>query len=222
MKKIILSLVFGLFLISQSYAALIKSTAEIINWTAVAAATTYTTPAVDLSGNYQSLIQIDVALTSKTATTNGMGIVVQTSSNTVGNITWADYASYTCIAGTTAGLSNTSDAVTAAGSTLLLLPVTSTGVSAGQLMYMRNSTNINNSEMVRVNNLTANVSATIIDALANGYTNLTNIWCGNSTYTGVVAIPDSANRVRIIFDNTKDASGSGVEVRARLDKITGI
>jgi hypothetical protein len=80
MFKKLLLLLIGIFCLYQtSYGAIAKSGAEVCNWTIVAQNTVVKTSPVTITGNYQTALTIDAALVTTTATTNGLGIVVQTS-----------------------------------------------------------------------------------------------------------------------------------------------
>jgi len=108
-----------------------------------------------------------------------------------------------------------STVITVASTTGYTLP---TGTDNG-LRYIKDAT-IANSEIGLQTALTVNTNITILDGTTTEHANTAVLH--NIVNSYAINIPDSANRVRVIYNNTKDAAGSTVDVRSRLSKITGI
>jgi hypothetical protein len=83
------------------------------------------------------------------------------------------------------------------------------------------------SEIVLGKSQSAN-GITIVDNVTYGHAAAVAIYSGGTNATTgsaicmAVNIPDTSNRVRILYDNTQDASGPTYDIRANLSKITGV
>lgn len=218
MKRLLLSLFF-LFFASSSQAALTKSVSSVDGWTAIAQNDLVEGATTDISANYQTALYIDAALTSTTATTNGLKVIVEVSSATSGDANWHELTSFGMLAGLTAATENLTNNPAGVGTTVFTCADTTGFVTEGDLIYIKDSTEAN-SELFRLDTFSTNVSVTALDGSTNSHVQNTPMW--NKAASVTVNIPDSANRVRIVYDNTQDAAGSTVSVRSNLSKITGI
>lgn len=219
MRKIILSLLFLLFITSNSFAALTKGVAAVDAWTAIVQNDLVEGATTDISANYQTTLYIDAALTSVTATTNGLKIIVQISSAASGDNSWHELTSFGMVAGLTAATENLTNNPAAAGTTVFTVADTTGFVTEGDLIYIKDSTEAN-SELFIIDTFSTNVSVTALDGSTTSHVQNTPMW--NKAASITVSIPDTANRVRVIYDNTQDAAGSTVSVRCRLSNLTGI
>lgn len=219
MRKIILSLLFLLFITSDSFAALTKGVAAVDAWTAIVQNDLVEGATTDISANYQTTLYIDAALTSTTATTNGLKIIVQISSATSGDNSWHELTSFGMVAGLTAATENLTNNPAAAGTTAFTVADTTGFVTEGDLIYIKDSTEAN-SELFILDTFSTNVSVTALDGSTTSHVQNTPMW--NKAASITVSIPDTANRVRVIYDNTQDATGSTVSARCRLSNLTGI
>lgn len=227
-KAICLFLGLLLFWHNIALAALTKSVAAVDEWQTVAANTGIIEgTTVDVSGNYQSVLTIAVALTTNAGTaTNGCEVRVQISSNTTGDEDWVDLTSFQ--GPTSTALAINTETITnnplAAGETSITMASTTgyglpTGTDNG-IRYLKDTT-IANSEVVFQTAVTTNTNITVLDGVTNAHANTTVLSNVVGLYT--VQLPDSASRCRVIYNNTKDASsGSAVDVMCRISKITGI
>jgi hypothetical protein len=226
MRKLLLALLFLCFA-STAQAALSKGVAQVDGWMAVAQNATTVGATATLSGNYQTALVIDAALTSVTATTNGLGIVVEGSSTTSGDNNWYQIASYTALAGVTAITNNMTSNISAAAT---LIPMTNTTGFATftnsslpsyltNLVYIKDST-INNSEVRTQTTFSSNANITVDTGVTNAHANNTAIW--NSVANNMISIPDSTYRIRVIYNNKLDPSGSSADVRSNVVNITAI
>ena len=230
MKKILaLFLVMVLLISNTAFAALTKAVEAVDEWQAIAANTGILEGAtVDLTAHYQSVLTIAVALTTNAGTaTNGCEIKVQISSNTTGDEDWIDLTSFqgptsTALAINTETITNNPLAV--GGTSITMASTTGYAIPSATtdngLRYLKDAT-IANSEIVYQTAVTTNTNITIIEGVTNQHANTAVLSNVVGVYT--IQLPDSANRCRVIYNNTKDAaSGSGVDVMSRMSSITGI
>ncbi len=203
--------------------ALTKSVDTIDAWTAVAQNTVVEGATKDLSGCYQVTLHIDAGLTSATATTNGLKCIVQISSATSGDNNWTELTSFTMLSGITANSTVISNTLTAGEASVISVAALTGFTAEGVYVYIDDGAS---SEIVFTKGQSA-TGISIVDnvtyghAACNIYGSTTNTASGSAA-TIAVNVPDTANRVRIIYDNTQDASGSSFDVRANLSKITGV
>lgn len=202
--------------------ALVKTTVSVDDWTAVAQNVVVEGLTKDLSTYYQAVLTIIVALTSQTAATNGCEVRVQISANSTGDEDWVDLTSLQGAIGT-GNSENITNNPLAAGSTTITCASTTgytlpTGTDNGW-RYIKDATIIN-SEIILQNAVTANTSIGIVDGTTNSHVLNTTMY--NIVVPLVVQLPDSANRVRVIYNNTKDSAGSTCDVLARISAITTI
>jgi len=217
MKKFLLILAIVLLAINQSYAALVKSVGVLDDWSTIPQNTLLVGATADVSANYQTLIAIDAIQTSKTLTTNGLKIIVQGSSTTSGDNNWYPIATFSMCAGTTSTLMTLTNNPAAIGTTVFT--GTPAGFAGGLQIGIKDGTLANN-ELRIVKSATANVSLTIETASTYAHISTTPIY--NLAVSQIVNVPDSANRIKVIYDNTQDSAGSTFDVRTNTLKITGI
>ena len=218
MKK----LLFIVFLLVATNAfAITKSTETVDNWTDVKVNTVIEGATANISPNYQTTLQIDAAAGVATATTNGLKIIVQSSSATSGDDKWAELTSFSMLAGVTANLEPISNNPLAAGSTTITCADTTGYVTEGSLAFASEPVaTLTNSELLFITTFVTNVSITVLDGTT--YSHVQNTGMTNQAATIVVNIPDSAVRIRVIYDNTQDSAGAPFRVRTTLTKITVI
>jgi hypothetical protein len=207
--------------------ALTKAIAQVDEWQNVAALTGILEGAtVDVSACYQASLHIAVAIVTAATVANGCEIRIQVSANTTGNEDWFDFTTFqgpiaAASASNTEAITNNpltagSTTITCASTTGYTIP---TGTDNGY-RYIKDTT-IANSEVILQTSLTTNTNIVILDGTANEHIQTIPMWNIVGLYT--VQIPDTANRVRIIYNNTKDATtGAAVDVMSRISKITAI
>ena len=216
MRKLFLFFAIVLFVVSVN-AQPTKSVAAVDEWANVAQNSVREGATTDVSGAYDVILYIDVALTSAVAHT-GTKIDVQISSATSGDEDWTTLTAFIGPTGTP-----NSEAVSgteSAGATVIECAST-TGTyddDETRFIYFKNST-IANSELGYLVSHVANTSVTIQDGITNAQTGST-MWDIAKRY--VVQIPLSAVRVRVIYDNTYDSDGAAVDTYCRLSKTTGL
>lgn len=230
-KKLSLFLVGLLLFANTSFGALTKSVEAVDAWVEVTAGTAREGATVDVSPNYQTTLAIDVALSEAAAETAGGTIWVEISSNTTGDADWEVLTSFGGPTGTPFKRDISADE--AAGQTILSTtdPATGNLDHNGKFLFIENTATAANSEIVfqTANSGDAGDTITILDGLTNAQAAADgDIWGVDGVGASfspvaqyVVNIPDSAYRVRVIYDNI-NATGTDFFSRARLIKITGI
>jgi hypothetical protein len=206
---------FGLPYIAS--AAVTKTIAQIDEWAATADQAIREGATTDVSSYYDVVMHIDVALTSTTGH-SGTKIEVQISSNTTGNEDWTTWSEFLGPQGTanTEAVSGTESA----GATVIECAST-TGLyddAGARWIFFKNGT-VANSEMGYQISYVSNTSITVQDGITNAQTSST---MSDIAATYKVRLPFSAIRVRVIFDNTFDATASEIHTRVRMTRVTGI
>lgn len=200
--------------------ALTKAIAEVDAWTSVAQNTMAEGSTVDSSALYEVTLHIDAALTSTTATTNGIKCIIQISSNTSGDADWTELTSFTMLAGLTATKASVANTLTAGQASVVSVNALTGFTVEGVLQYVKDGAS---SEMILVKGQSA-TGVSLVDNVVYGHASTTDVYANNSgaAATILVNIPDTANRIRVVYDNTQDATGSTFDVRCRISKITAV
>lgn len=195
--------------------AIVKSTESIQDWTAVAQNTVGESAIYDLSGVYETILHLQAALDTITAHT-GTRFIVQISGAASGDEDWQDLTEFVALIGT-AATDTIEDDPLAAGSTAIAL--TGHGLTVeGIWLFIEDGTLVN-SELVFESAQAVN-SVTILDGTTNAHVLSTAIF--NVAMVQNVSIPASANRLRLVVDNTYDDNGSTLNYKARVSKVTGV
>lgn len=173
----------------------------------------------DVSACYAAALHVDFALTNAVAHT-GTKIIVQVSSNSAGDEDWQDlYPGLVSILGTT-NLEVITNNPLAASGTSITVGSTTGYTTNGSWRFLEDVSVFANSEWIFQTAYVTNTSLTIIDGVtrAHAVSSILNSIAANYIFQ----IPDWANRVRIVYDNTYDPDGATVAVRSRLSKLTGV
>ena len=217
MKK--LFLILSLFISATGlFAQPTKSVLAVDEWANIAQNAVREGATTDVSGAYDVVLHIDVALTTGGTAHTGTKIEVQISSETSGDEGWSTLTSFISITGTP-----NSEAVTgteAIGSTVIECAST-VGLyddDETRFIFFLNGT-VANSELGYLVSHVTNTSVTVQDGITNAQTSSTMY---DIARRYVVNIPFSSNRVRIMYDNTFDSDGSTVHTLCRLSRVTGI
>lgn len=227
-------LLIGLLLFQNSaWAALTKAVESVDVWAEVAqgAGGVREGTTIDLTPNYQTSLLIDACLSEAVAETAGATIYVEISSNTSGDADWTVLTSFGGPTGTAESEPLSADE--AAGQTILSVtdPTTNNLDNPSRFIFFEDTASAANSEIIFqvTNEANAGDTITVLDGLTNAHAAATSLmWFIDSATTGSgavaqysVSIPDTANRVRVIYDNTY-STASDIFTRCRLTKITGI
>jgi len=200
-------------MIQRSSAPITKNTASIQDWTAVAQNTIAKSAEHDLSGSHAAILHIQAALDTTTAHT-GTRFITQISASESGDEDWQDFAEFVALIGT-AATDLIEDDPLAAGSTTIALTTHALTV-LGKWLLIEDGT-LANSELVFESEQAAN-SITIFDGTTNAHAVNTAIF--NIAMVQNISLPKSANRVRLIVDNSYDADGSTLNYKARISNVT--
>ena len=192
-----------------------KSNEEIEDWTAVAQNTLAKSSEYDISDAYEAVMHIQSALDTTTAHT-GTRFIVQTSASDEGDEDWMDFTEFVALIGT-AVTDAIEDNPLAAGSTDIAL--TAHGYTTEGAWLLIEDATLINSELVRVASQTVN-EVVVIDGTTNGH--VLNTVMFNVAMVQSISLPKTAERVRLLVDNTYDDNGSTLNYRARVSKVTGL
>ena len=198
--------------------ALTKSVASVDACQEIAQNTVVEGTTVDVSGCYSAALHIDFAQTNMAGHT-GTKIRVQVSSNTSGDEDWHDLAEVIPAYGTTTEEVITNDPLAAEGTSITC--ASTTGYAKGAWIFLEDVSTFANSEWCFVTVVTTNTSLTILDGVTRQHAK-DSICNSVASRLPPIDIPDWAQRVRVIYDNTYDSDGATVAVRCRISKLTAI
>ena len=193
-----------------------KSNDEIEDWVAVAQNTLVKSSEYDLSDAYMAVMHIQAALDTNAVAHTGTRFIVQTSATDEGDEDWMDATEFVALIGT-AATDAIEDNPLAAGSTDIKL--TGHGYTTEGAWLLIEDATLVNSELVRVASQTAN-EVVAIDGTTNAH--VLNTAMFNVAMVQSISLPKTAERVRILVDNTYDDNGSTLNYRARVNKVTGL
>lgn len=200
-------------------AALTKSVAAVDEWAETAQNAVREGATTDVSGCYGASLHISIALTSETAHT-GTKIEIQLSSNTSGDEDWTTLTTFIGPTGTANAEPITNDPLAAASTSATC--ASTTGLyddDEARWIFIEDGT-VANSEMVYLVSHVADTSVTWQDGTANEHAQTTNMFDIAKRY--VIQLPITANRVRVIYDNTYDSDGATVHTNTRITKVTAL
>ncbi len=205
--------------------SLTKSVDTVDAWTSVAQNTIVEGATKDISACYQVTLHIDAGISiGAVASVNGLKAIVQISSATSGDVNWTELTSFGLLAGITAVSDAISNTLTAGEASVISVSALSGFTTEGVYLFIKDGAS---HEIVLEKSYSA-TGISIVDNVTYGHDVGTPIYNGGTGATQgaasmiAVNIPDTANRVRVIYDNTQDAAGPTYEVRCNLSKITAI
>ena len=200
--------------------ALTKSTDTVDAWTDVAAAVGIEGATKDISACYQVSLHVSVGITSATAITNGLKVIVQTSGAASGDINWTELTSFTVHSGVTAASTVISNTLTAGEASVISVAALTGFTIPATYIFINDGAS---SEIVFKEGASAS-GISLIDNVTYGHASGTPIYghASGTAATIIVNIPDTESRVRVIYDNTQDSAGSTFKVRCDLTKITAV
>jgi hypothetical protein len=202
--------------------ALTKAVEAVDAWQEIAQDTVTEGTIVDLTSNYDSILHIDLAITTETAHT-GTEILVQVSSAAADDEFWSTLKSFVSLIGTANSESITNDPLNA-GEGDAPDPITvasTTGYATnGTWLFLEDAT-IANSELVYQVDFVTDTSITVLNGVKRTHQNTADLY-NLAIPHRPIQLPMSANRVRVVYNNTFDPDGSTVAIRSRLAKVTAI
>lgn len=170
----------------------------------------------DVSSYYGAILQVWYALTNATAHT-GTRIIVEYSTDSSGDEDWAELAQFVVGVGTT-NLETITNNPATAGATVITCAST-TGYTVGIWIFLEDGATFANSEWGRVVAVAANTSVTLKDGITRQHAN-TSVLNSVAGPAVPVMIPEFCQRIRVIYDNSYDADGATVAIKAQLTGIT--
>jgi len=218
MKKLLILLIY-LFATTAAQAALTKSVAAVDEWAEIAQNAVREGATTDVSGCYAATLHISYALTSATAHT-GTKIEIQLSSNTTGNENWTTLTAFTTKTGTPNPEPRTENPL-AVGQTVINCAST-IGLyddDGTRWIFIEDGT-VANSEMMYLVAHSANASVTVQDGTTIEHAQSVNMF--DIADVVAVELPITANRVRVMYDNTYDSDGATCHTLCRITKVTGL
>jgi len=221
MRKIIIFLLASLLCFSV-YAAVTKSGATVDAWQNIAANSVLEGATSTITGNYQTNLVVAGTLNSTTATTNGLKIIVQVSAATSGNNTWYTLTEFGALSGVTAGSVNGTNSMPSGWLGGNVINCTTTAGLANSTWLFVSGDTLATSELVFQTSRTAVGVGNITLLNLPEQTHTANYTVWNQTFSQTISIPDVASRVRVIYDNKQDATGSAAIVTSSILNITGI
>lgn len=218
MKKLLFTGLILFLLTGNAQAALTKAVAAVDEWAEVAQNSVREGATVDVSGYYQATLHIAYALSSETAHTGSM-IKVQGSSATSGDEDWHTIWEFSTKTGTanTEALSGSET-----GGATVIEVASTTGLyddDETRWIFIEDNT-VANSEICLLVSHVANTSVTFQDGITNAHDTSDALF--DIADSLIVVIPDTTNRVRVIYDNTFDSDGATIHTYAKISGITAI
>lgn len=198
--------------------ALSKSVAAVDEWAEIAQNAVREGATTNVAATYAATLYINCAISSTTPHT-GTKVEIQLSSNSSGDEDWHTFRSFVSSSGT--ANSEILAGVEAAGQTVLEVAST-TGYDADEArwIFIEDVGTVADSEIAYLVSHVSNTSVTVQDGITNAKDGSDFLF--NIVDTWVVDLPFSANRVRVIYDNTFDSDGSTVHTFCRIATVTGI
>lgn len=176
-----------------------------------------------LSDSYNSVLHIDVALSSTTAHT-GTRVLVQVSSAAADDEFWTTIHDFITLVGTGVTEAITNNPLAAAGTQISVASLTGFTVATGGtlLAFLEDATPAN-SELVQI--ISTSVEAgddliNLLDGVKREHANTAVLWSPAAAYA--IELPMGTLRARVIYDNLYDADGSSVFTRARVTEVTAV
>lgn len=201
--------------------AITKSSASVTDWTAVAANAVGESATVDLSALYGAILHIQAFLDSETANGSGSEFIVQVSANSSGDEDWTDYYRFVDLVGTANAEAITNNPLAAGSTTITCASTTGYTVSAlaSPWRAIEDST-LANSELILQTGVTTNTNITILDGTTNSHAQSTNMY--SLAMVKDVLIPLSYQRARVVVNNNYTSSGSSLNYKVMISKITAV
>lgn len=202
--------------------SLIKSVANVQDWTAVAQAAIGESAVLDCSTFVESVLSIQAFLDTTTAHT-GTEFIIQTSAATTGDEDWQDFCRFVELIHATPLTVTITNNPAAAGTTVLTSGTVAAGWAVADLstrwIGIKNSTLINSELGLQVG-YANNTSVTIQDGTTNEHAQNTTVHL--VAFTKEIMIPISFNRVRVVINNNYDNNGSTLNYKVRVSKVTAL
>ncbi len=206
-----------------------KTTAGIDAWASVAQAGFREGVNTDVSDAYEATLHIDCALATTTAHT-GTEMIVQIGTDTGdGDENWSTLVRFIGVTGT--AISTIFAATEPAAETTIAItdPATNNQDNDKKFKFVENTVDADSEIVYQVSNTgDGGDTVTIQDGLAFEQDITTSIMydIDHATAEAIsmhqIALPNTADRVRVLYNNNYDPDGSVVFTRTRITKTTGL
>lgn len=185
---------------------------EVIETTQLIAGTVLVSDVQDVTTKLAATIFIHLAKIDPNALTTGCEIRIEASAKASGDDQWFPIQTFksTIAAAVSENLTGTNNS----GDTVLEM-VSTTGFSAGQLIFIESSPLFESSEWARIASVTLNTSVTLVDELTLTQTG-SEIWSGAEMYVAQLDL-SAIGRIRVVAD----ASNTGRNVGVQVYMVTG-
>lgn len=177
------------------------------NWVEIAQNDLVEGAVIDVSGNYETNLTIQVALSTETAHT-GTKMIVEVSGESSGDDAWSEHIAEIIACIGTANSVNCDQ--NSSGSTLYVDSTTDFEIK-GDRYFVEDTGDITKCEIVRNNGFSNDDYITTLDAITDQKDSGDDVF--DIVEDHLVHIPFGYSRVRVLYDNTYDADGSTVHVR---------
>lgn len=217
MKRLIFMLILLFGSIVQG--ALTKSVAAVDEWLEVAQNAVREGATTDVTGCYAATLHISYALTSETAHT-GTKIEIHLSSNASGDENWTTFRTFVTKTGTPNAEPQTENPL-AVGQTTIDCASTLGLYDDDQTrwIFIEDGT-VANSEIMHLVSHVANTSVTVMDGTTIEHAQNVNMFDIADVIS--IELPITANRVRVVYDNTYDSDGATCHTLCRITKVTAL
>lgn len=211
-----------LFLSSAAYAAPTKSFTITDQWAEVTTNTIREGAITDISGCYAATLHISLAASTPVAH-EGILILIQLSASSTGDESWQNLTSFTALVDTPVEITLTDDPLPAATTTIMMLEtdVGNWEDEESLWIFILDGT-VANSEMCLATGYVEDDSITIQDGTKHEHAQGSKMYDVADRF--IVQLPITGYRVRVIYDNTKDADGTASNVHSMCEilKVTGL
>ena len=220
MKRIFLTLLISLGLITNAFGALTKSSTSVTDWTLVAQNVIGESGTVNISDSYETEIHIQAFLDTTTAHT-GTEFIVQISGNTSGDEDWQDFTRFVALIGTANSEAIVDNPLSATSTTINLADTGGQYETApfGTWLAIEDGTLVN-SELVMQATFTINDLITIVDGTTNEHAQ--NVLMFDYAISRNIMLPLGFQRARVLVNNTYDINGSTLNFKVRVTEVTGL
>ncbi len=190
----------------------VKTIAQIQDWTAVAQNTIAKSAEYDFSAKHEGILMIQAALDTVIAHT-GTEFIVQISGSSSGDEDWQEFAKWVALIGTAATDLIENNPLAASSITITLTAHALTVL--GKWLLIEDAT-LANSELI-YESASATNSITILDGTTNEHALNTAIF--NVAMVQNVSLPAGVYRLRVVINNAYDVDGSSINYKVRIATV---
>lgn len=193
----------------------LKTTNSIQDWTAVPQNSIVKSEEYNLKNTNSCILNLQAALDTTTAHT-GTKFIIQISGSMSGNEDWQNFVEFVGLIGTAATDLIENDPLAADGTSITLTGHAFT--VEGEWLFIEDGTLID-SELIFESAHTTN-AISLLDGVTNAHD--VGVAIFNVAMVQNISIPGSANRVRLLVDNSYDSDGSTLNYKLRINDVKGV